>query len=79
MPIKIAVNALKDEAEAEKILHGLQNEIKRAWQEKDAIEPCFEGPVQPSLPDILYCCQRPNAGRAMSRPAWCLPCVSWRG
>ncbi len=39
---KIAVNALKDEDEADKILKWLQNKINTAWKNHKTIEPSFE-------------------------------------
>ncbi len=40
---KIAVNALRDEAEAHSILEWLKKEINEAWQNRDTIIPKFEG------------------------------------
>ncbi len=40
---KIAVNALRDEAEAHSILEWLKKEINEAWQNRDTIVPRFEG------------------------------------
>ena len=37
---KIAINALKDEKEARKIVEWLMREINEAWQKRDEIEPC---------------------------------------
>lgn len=50
---RIAVNALKDEAEAEKILEWLKNEINRAWEDRDTITPCYESAKPPALPELL--------------------------
>lgn len=50
---KIAVNALKDEAEAEKILEWLKNEINQAWENRETIEPSFERARQPVMTKIL--------------------------
>ncbi len=50
---KIAVNALKDEVEAEKILQWLKNEINQAWQDRDSIEPNYERAQQPVMTKIL--------------------------
>lgn len=50
---KIAVNALRDEAEAEKILGWLKNEINQAWQERDTIEPSFGCAEKPVMTKIL--------------------------
>jgi ArsR family metal-binding transcriptional regulator len=44
---KIAVNALKDEAETRNILEWLKKEINEAWQKRDMIVPKFEGRSKP--------------------------------
>jgi len=45
---RIAVNALKDEAEAQKIVAWIQREINAAWENRATIEPRYEGlpPIQ---------------------------------
>jgi len=50
---KIAVNALKDETEAEKILKWLKNEINQAWQDRDSIEPNYERAQPPVMTKII--------------------------
>ena len=50
---KIAINALRDEDEAEKILQWLMAEINTAWQGRDGIEPSFEGLPRPGILEIL--------------------------
>jgi ArsR family metal-binding transcriptional regulator len=57
---KIAVNALKDEAEAEKIISWLQKEINDAWNRHDEIEPNFESSPQPVLFEILKLLPKTN-------------------
>ena len=52
-PHKIAINALKDEAEAEKILQWLMAEINAAWEGREDIEPSFEGLPRPAILEIL--------------------------
>ena len=44
---KIAINALKDEDEADKILAWLQREINDAWENRNGIEPSYEGAPKP--------------------------------
>ena len=44
---KIAVNALKDEAEARAVLEWLKKEINEAWQNRDSIVPKFDGTPKP--------------------------------
>ncbi len=50
---KIAVNALKDENEADKILNWLQNEINATWEDHENIEPCFDSAKKPVMTEIL--------------------------
>ena len=52
-PRKIAINALKDEAEADKILEWLKGEINDAWERRAEIEPCYEGVSKPRIIEIL--------------------------
>lgn len=49
----IAVNALKDEAEAEKILQWLQREINAAWENRRTIKPSWNSAPKPNLVEIL--------------------------
>lgn len=44
---KIAINALKDKAEADKILEWLKRKINDAWDKRDEIEPRYEGMPKP--------------------------------
>ena len=48
-PRKIAINALKDEGEAEKVLKWLIAEINTAWKRRGEIEPRFEGLLRPGI------------------------------
>ncbi|MDZ7667433.1 MAG: (Fe-S)-binding protein [Desulfotignum sp.] len=57
---KIAVNALKDEAEADKIVTWLKNEINAAWEKKEEIEPCYTGMPRPGVMEILKLLPRTN-------------------
>ena len=50
---QISVNALKDEAEADKILAWLQREINETWENRDKIEPSREGAPKPNIVRIL--------------------------
>ena len=52
-PQKIAINALKDENEAEKILQWLVKEINAAWERRCEIQPCFERLPKQNMPEIL--------------------------
>jgi len=57
---KIAINALKDESEAEKIVSWLQKEINDVWNRRDEIEPSVESSPQPVLFDILKLLPKTN-------------------
>ena len=50
---EIAVNALKDEHEADRILEWLKNEINKAWESRSDITPCYTGKAKPKLLEIL--------------------------
>jgi ArsR family metal-binding transcriptional regulator len=50
---KIAINALKDEAEARKIVEWLRREINEAWNKRDEIVPSVKSAPQPQLIEIL--------------------------
>jgi len=52
-PREIAVNALKDEEEAEKILEWLKGEINEAWENRDGISPSYTGAPKPQVLEIL--------------------------
>jgi ArsR family metal-binding transcriptional regulator len=57
---KIAVNALKDESEARKIVEWLKREINAAWEKRDAIMPRYEGMPRPQVIEILKCLPKTN-------------------
>jgi ArsR family metal-binding transcriptional regulator len=59
---KIAVNALKDENEARKIVEWLVREINDAWEKRDDIEPCYEGMSRPGIMEILKLLPKTNCG-----------------
>lgn len=61
-PREIAINALKDEGEADKILEWLQQEINETWRKRDTLEPSFETPAQPRIFDILKLLPKTNCG-----------------
>ena len=60
---QIAVNALKDENEADKILGWLRNEINSAWQNRKNIEPSYEGAPKPKIIEILRLLPQTNCGK----------------
>jgi ArsR family metal-binding transcriptional regulator len=57
---KIAVNALRDEAEARKIVAWLRREINDAWDNRDSITPKYEGASRPQLIEILKLLPKTN-------------------
>ena len=57
---KIAINALRDEDEADKILAWLQWEINCAWENRNGIEPSYEGAPKPKLIEILKLLPKTN-------------------
>ncbi len=57
---KIAVNALKSEAEARKIIEWLKREINAAWDRRDEITPSTEGLPRPQMIEILKRLPRTN-------------------
>ena len=57
---KIAVNALKDEIEARKIVEWMKNEINNAWENKEQIEPSTTGMPKPGIIDILKLLPKTN-------------------
>lgn len=50
---KIAINALKNEAEARKIVEWLRREINDVWKRRTEIEPSYKGLPRPQLIEIL--------------------------
>lgn len=59
-PRKIAINALKDAQEADKILEWLKREINEAWEKRGEIEPRYEGAPKPKILEILKLLPRTN-------------------
>ncbi len=57
---KIAINALRDEAEADMILEWLQREINRAWENRGSIAPCYDGAPKAKLIEILKLLPKTN-------------------
>jgi len=57
---EIAVNALKDGEEADKILEWLKQEINKAWERRDEIEPRYEGAPKPKVLEILKLLPKTN-------------------
>jgi ArsR family metal-binding transcriptional regulator len=59
-PREIAVNALKDEEEADKILQWLQREINDAWEKRTDIQPRYDGLPKPKLLEIMKLLPKTN-------------------
>jgi ArsR family metal-binding transcriptional regulator len=57
---KIAINALRDEAEARKIMEWLKREINEAWEKRDQIVPSTHGAPRPQLIEILKLLPKTN-------------------
>lgn len=52
-PRQIAINALRDEKEADKILEWLKREINETWEKRAKIKPSYEAALRPSVVEIL--------------------------
>ena len=59
-PREIAVNAVKEEAEAEKILEWLKREINETWEKRDEIVPSYESAPRPKVLEILKILPKTN-------------------
>jgi ArsR family metal-binding transcriptional regulator len=57
---EIAVNALKDEIEADKIINWLKNEINQVWENREHITPCETTPERRKLFEILKLLPKTN-------------------
>ena len=57
---KIAINALREEAEADKILEWLKREINETWENRSAIQPSYEGAPKPKVIEILKLLPKTN-------------------
>jgi len=57
---KIAVNALKDEDEATKILDWLKREINEVWEKRGEIAPRYKGAPKPGVLEILKLLPKTN-------------------
>lgn len=59
-PREIAVNALRDEEEADKILEWLKGEINETWEKRSDIQPSFDTPAKPKILEILKLLPKTN-------------------
>ena len=61
-PREIAVNALQDEEEADRILAWMQREINEAWDKRGEITPRFTGREKPRVFILLKALPKTNCG-----------------
>lgn len=59
-PQMICVNALEDEAQGDKIVEWMKQEINDVWERRSEIEPRFEGAPKPKVIDILRLLPKTN-------------------
>jgi ArsR family metal-binding transcriptional regulator len=57
---KIAINAIKDENEALKIVEWIKREINDAWGKRDEVEPSYEWMPRPKVIEILKLLPKTN-------------------
>jgi ArsR family metal-binding transcriptional regulator len=57
---KIAINTLKDEEEATKIIEWLKREINAAWEKREEIEPSYESEPIPKVFEIFKLLPKTN-------------------
>ena len=57
---KICVNALEDEAQGDKIIEWLKQEINDTWERRSEIEPRFESAPKPKVFEILKLLPKTN-------------------
>ena len=57
---KIAVNALRDEAEAHHIMEWLKKEINDAWENRQTIVPKYDGKAKPLILEIYKLLPKTN-------------------
>jgi len=57
---KIAINAIKDENEALKIVEWIKREINDAWEKRDEVEPSYERMPRPKVIEILKLLPKTN-------------------
>lgn len=76
---KIAINALKDEREARKIVEWIIREINGAWEKRDVIEPCYEGMPNPNILNILKLLPKTNCKECGSPTCMAFACLVAEG
>lgn len=61
-PKQIAINILKDEAEADTILEWLKGQVNETWRSRDEIKPSFGIVPKPRVIEILKLLPKSNCG-----------------
>ena len=59
----IAINIVKDEAEAEDVLEWLKEKVNETWNRREEIEPILRVAPKPRLLDILRLLPKTNCGK----------------
>jgi len=59
---KIAINALRDEAEADRIAVWLVQEINATWDNHEELKPCYTVPARPLAVEIVKLLPKSNCG-----------------
>lgn len=62
-PKEIAINILKDEAEADAILEWLKGQVNETWRRRNEIKPSFGIIPKPRVIEILKLLPKSNCGR----------------
>jgi len=57
---EIAINIVKDKAEADNILEWLKQEINNTWKRRDQIKPSFSAPKKPGILNIFKLLPKTN-------------------
>jgi ArsR family metal-binding transcriptional regulator len=70
---EIAINIVKDEAEADEILNWLKKKINETWKGRGEITPSFEIAAKPRILEILKLLPKPTAAPVASLPVSSLP------
>lgn len=61
-PKKIAINALKNEEDADNILEWLKREINETWEKRNEIAPSYGIPPKPQPMEVLKLLPKTNCG-----------------
>jgi ArsR family metal-binding transcriptional regulator len=61
-PKEIAINILKDEAEADEVLEWLKGQVNETWRRRQEIKPSFAATAKPRVIEILKLLPKSNCG-----------------